>query len=113
MEQWIAAEAERIAAAAPEQLERLVDVSSPSGDLAGAEAAIAVVRTTAIAASAPARSPDGDETATSRSSCSGAASAIRCASAAIQSIPVFYLLAALRTVSGSRYRLAYVAGGSS
>jgi glutamate carboxypeptidase len=42
---WIAAEAQRIAAAAPEQLERLVGVSSPSGDLAGAEAAIAVVRT--------------------------------------------------------------------
>src|SRR5918998_3192067 len=45
MDAWIAAEAERIAAAAPEQLERLVGVSSPSGDLAGAEAAIAVVRT--------------------------------------------------------------------
>ena len=42
---WIAAEAERIAAAAPEQLARLVDVSSPSGDVSGAEAAIAVVRT--------------------------------------------------------------------
>ncbi|HEX8084954.1 MAG TPA: M20/M25/M40 family metallo-hydrolase [Solirubrobacteraceae bacterium] len=44
-EGWIAAEADRIAAAAPEQIERLVNVSSPSGDLAGAEAAIAVVRT--------------------------------------------------------------------
>lgn len=43
--EWIAAEAARIAAAAPEQLRRLVAVSSPSGDLAGAEAAIAVVRT--------------------------------------------------------------------
>jgi glutamate carboxypeptidase len=42
---WIARETERIAAAAPEELARLVDVSSPSGDLAGAEAAIAVVRT--------------------------------------------------------------------
>jgi glutamate carboxypeptidase len=42
---WIAAETARIAQAAPEQLKRLVDVSSPSGDLAGAEAAIAVVRT--------------------------------------------------------------------
>src|SRR5918998_1702179 len=45
MDAWIAAEAERIAAAVPEQLARLVAVSSPSGDLAGAEAAIAVVRT--------------------------------------------------------------------
>src|SRR5829696_1508491 len=44
MHAWIAAEAERIAAAAPEELARLVAVSSPSGDLAGAEAAIAVVR---------------------------------------------------------------------
>jgi glutamate carboxypeptidase len=42
---WIAAEAQRIAEAAPEQLARLVGVSTPSGDLAGAEAAIAVVRT--------------------------------------------------------------------
>jgi glutamate carboxypeptidase len=41
--EWIAAEAEHIAAAAPEQLRRLVDVSTPSGDLAGAEAAIAAV----------------------------------------------------------------------
>ena len=42
--EWIEAEARRIAAAAPEQLADLVAVSSPSGDLAGAEAAIAVVR---------------------------------------------------------------------
>ncbi|HEX8206348.1 MAG TPA: M20/M25/M40 family metallo-hydrolase [Solirubrobacteraceae bacterium] len=42
---WIAGQAGRIAAAAPEQLARLVGVSSPSGDVAGAEAAIAVVRT--------------------------------------------------------------------
>jgi glutamate carboxypeptidase len=42
---WIGAEAARIAAAAPEQLRRLVAVSSPSGDVAGAEAAIAVVTT--------------------------------------------------------------------
>jgi glutamate carboxypeptidase len=40
---WIEAEAGRIAAAAPDQLARLVDVSTPSGDLAGAEAAIAHV----------------------------------------------------------------------
>ena len=44
MDAWIAAESERIAAAAPQQLSDLVAVSSPSGDLAGAEAAIAVVR---------------------------------------------------------------------
>ncbi|HEV2813542.1 MAG TPA: M20/M25/M40 family metallo-hydrolase [Solirubrobacteraceae bacterium] len=45
MDAWIAAEAERIAGDAPEQIERLVNVSSPSGDLAGAEAAIAAVTT--------------------------------------------------------------------
>ena len=44
MDAWIAAESERIAAAAPQQIADLVAVSSPSGDLAGAEAAIAVVR---------------------------------------------------------------------
>ena len=42
---WIDKEARRIADAAPEQLARLVDVSSPSGDVPGAEAAVAVVRT--------------------------------------------------------------------
>ncbi len=42
MEPWIAAGAERIAARATEDLERFVAVSSPSGDVAGAEAAIAV-----------------------------------------------------------------------
>ncbi|MDQ3740949.1 MAG: M20/M25/M40 family metallo-hydrolase, partial [Actinomycetota bacterium] len=40
---WIERETGRIAAAAPGQLARLVDVSTPSGDLAGAEAAIAQV----------------------------------------------------------------------
>ena len=40
MDPWIAAAAEEIAARAPEELERLVAVSSPSGDVAGAEAAL-------------------------------------------------------------------------
>jgi glutamate carboxypeptidase len=42
METWIEAAAERIAARAPAELERLVAVSSPSGDIAAAEAAFAV-----------------------------------------------------------------------
>jgi glutamate carboxypeptidase len=42
MQAWIAAAAERIASSAPEELERFVAVSSPSGDVAGAEAALAV-----------------------------------------------------------------------
>jgi glutamate carboxypeptidase len=42
MEAWIEAAAERIAARAPEELERLVAVSSPSGDIEAAEAAFAV-----------------------------------------------------------------------
>ena len=41
---WIAAEARRIAAAAPDELRALVAVSSPSGDAAAAERAIDVVR---------------------------------------------------------------------
>ena len=45
MQEWIGSWTERIAAEAPDQLERLVAISSPSGDLAGAEAAIAVTRT--------------------------------------------------------------------
>jgi glutamate carboxypeptidase len=40
---WIAEHAERIAAAAPEQLRTLVDISSPSGDAPGAEAAVEAV----------------------------------------------------------------------
>ena len=40
MDPWIAAAAEEIAARAPEELERLVAVSSPSGDVEGAEAAL-------------------------------------------------------------------------
>ncbi len=43
MEEWIAAEAARIAARAPAELTDLVGVSSPSGDAPGAEAAIGVV----------------------------------------------------------------------
>jgi glutamate carboxypeptidase len=42
MEPWIAAGAERIAARAAQELERFVAVSSPSGDVAGAEAAFEV-----------------------------------------------------------------------
>ena len=47
MNAWIAEAAERIAARAPEELERLVAVSSPSGDVAGAEEAFAVARSLA------------------------------------------------------------------
>lgn len=43
MDPWIAAAADDIAARATQDLERLVGVSSPSGDVEGAEAAIAVV----------------------------------------------------------------------
>jgi glutamate carboxypeptidase len=43
MDPWIAAAAEEIAAHAPAELEQLVAVSSPSGDIAGADAAIEVV----------------------------------------------------------------------
>jgi glutamate carboxypeptidase len=42
MQAWIEAAAARIAARAPEELERLVAVSSPSGDVEAAEAAFAV-----------------------------------------------------------------------
>jgi glutamate carboxypeptidase len=42
MDPWIAAAAERIAARAPGELERMVAISSPSGDVAGADAAIAL-----------------------------------------------------------------------
>lgn len=43
METWIAEAAAGIAARAPSELERLVGISSPSGDVAGAEAAFALV----------------------------------------------------------------------
>ena len=42
MEPWIAAAAEQIAARAADELARFVAVSSPSGDVAGAEAALAL-----------------------------------------------------------------------
>lgn len=42
MDPWIADAAARIAARAPQELERLVAVSSPSGDVGGAEEAFAV-----------------------------------------------------------------------
>jgi glutamate carboxypeptidase len=41
---WVAAQASRIAAVAPGRLRTLVDISSPSGDIPGAEAAVAAVR---------------------------------------------------------------------
>jgi glutamate carboxypeptidase len=40
MDPWIPAAAEEIAARAPAELERLVAISSPSGDVPGAEAAL-------------------------------------------------------------------------
>jgi glutamate carboxypeptidase len=45
MDAWIAAAADAIAARAPAELERLVAISSPSGDVAGAEASIAYALT--------------------------------------------------------------------
>jgi glutamate carboxypeptidase len=45
MDPWIAAAADVIAARAPAELEQLVAISSPSGDVAGAEAAIAYALT--------------------------------------------------------------------
>ena len=44
MDAWVAEHAERIAERAERELGELVAVSSPSGDVAGAEAAVAVVR---------------------------------------------------------------------
>jgi glutamate carboxypeptidase len=49
MDAWIAEAAERIAARAPEELERFVAVSSPSGDVAGADEAFAVAQSLAPA----------------------------------------------------------------
>ena len=43
MDRWIATAAEEIAERAPAELERLVAISSPSGDVAGADAAIELV----------------------------------------------------------------------
>jgi glutamate carboxypeptidase len=45
MHDWIAEAAEAIAARAPEELERLVGISSPSGDVDAAEEALAYVQT--------------------------------------------------------------------
>ena len=57
MEPWIQAAAERIAQRAPADLERLVAVSSPSGDVEGAEAAFAVARSLAPGAARVERAP--------------------------------------------------------
>jgi len=57
MDPWIAEAAARIAERAPQELERLVAVSSPSGDVAGAEAAFAVAESLAPAGVRVQRSP--------------------------------------------------------
>jgi glutamate carboxypeptidase len=57
MDPQIAADAAEIAARAPADLKALVDVSSPSGDLAGAEAAIALCLERLPAAAASQRIP--------------------------------------------------------
>jgi len=57
MDPWIAEAAARIAARAPQELERLVAVSSPSGDVSGADEALAVARSLAPAGVRVERSP--------------------------------------------------------
>ncbi len=57
MDTWIADAAARIAARAPQELERLVAVSSPSGDTVGAEEAFAVACSLAPASARAERSP--------------------------------------------------------
>jgi glutamate carboxypeptidase len=57
MQPWIAAAAERIARTAPAELERFVAVSSPSGDVAGAEAALEVAISLAPARARLERAP--------------------------------------------------------
>jgi glutamate carboxypeptidase len=57
MEPWVASAAEEIAARAERDLEALVAVSSPSGDVAGAEECIAVVGALAPAEAAIERQP--------------------------------------------------------
>jgi glutamate carboxypeptidase len=57
MEPWIQAAAERIARTAPDELARLVAVSSPSGDVEGAEAAFAVAVSLAPAGARIQRAP--------------------------------------------------------
>jgi len=57
MDAWIAEAAERIAARAPEELEQFVAVSSPSGDVAGADEAFAVAQSLAPAGVRVERAP--------------------------------------------------------
>ncbi len=57
MQAWIAAAAERIAARAEQELERFVAVSSPSGDVTGADEAFAVAQSLAPDAALAERSP--------------------------------------------------------
>ena len=57
MDPWIAEAAARIAARAPQELERLVAVSSPSGDVHGAHEAFAVACSLAPAGTRVERSP--------------------------------------------------------
>ncbi len=57
MDPWIAEAAARIAARAPQELERLVAVSSPSGDVAGADEAFAVAQSFAPAGVRAERAP--------------------------------------------------------
>ncbi|HWC25016.1 MAG TPA: M20/M25/M40 family metallo-hydrolase [Solirubrobacteraceae bacterium] len=57
MQPWIAEGAERIAARAVEELERLVAVSSPSGDVKGADEAFAVAQSLAPADARAERAP--------------------------------------------------------
>ncbi|MFP5362413.1 MAG: M20/M25/M40 family metallo-hydrolase [Thermoleophilia bacterium] len=57
MDGWIAEGAQRIAARAEHELERLVAVSSPSGDVTGAEEAFAVAASLAPAEARAERSP--------------------------------------------------------
>ncbi|MEA2194472.1 MAG: glutamate carboxypeptidase [Solirubrobacteraceae bacterium] len=57
MDPWIAEAAARIAARAPQELDRLVAVSSPSGDIGGAEEAFAVARSFAPAGARVQRAP--------------------------------------------------------
>jgi glutamate carboxypeptidase len=57
MEPWVASSAEEIAARAERDLEALVAVSSPSGDVAGAEECIAVIGALAPAAATIERRP--------------------------------------------------------
>ena len=57
MDPWIADAAQRIAARAPQELERLVEVSSPSGDVTGADEAFAVAQSLAPEGVRAERSP--------------------------------------------------------